>query len=100
MVCRGRTEYLAQYQAPTGEWRTNTAPAKITCLKDKLDILHYCKQVSNRPALLQAVPRQIFRARPAKLAATLPVLRSDKTAAGNPTLAAQIAEFVTSQQLL
>lgn len=45
MVCRGRGEYLAQHMNPAGHWATDTSPAKVTCLKDKVDILHYCKQV-------------------------------------------------------
>lgn len=47
MVCHGRADYLAQYMAPQGHWATDTtSPAKVTCLKDKVDILHHCKQVT------------------------------------------------------
>lgn len=45
MVCRGRGEYRAQYMTPNGDWVTDDSPVKVTCLKDKVDILHYCKQV-------------------------------------------------------
>uniref|UniRef100_A0A2P2HW38 Beta-amyloid-like protein n=1 Tax=Hirondellea gigas TaxID=1518452 RepID=A0A2P2HW38_9CRUS len=45
MVCRGRGDYLAQSMSPSGHWVTDTSTAKVTCLKDKVDILHYCKQV-------------------------------------------------------
>ncbi|XP_076033806.1 amyloid-beta-like protein isoform X2 [Oratosquilla oratoria] len=44
MVCGGRGQYHAQYMSGSGRWLTDSA-SKVTCLKDKVDILHYCKQV-------------------------------------------------------
>lgn len=44
MVCAGRSQYHAQYMTKTGRWVTD-ADSKVTCLKDKVDILRYCKQV-------------------------------------------------------
>lgn len=44
MVCAGRSQYYAQYMTETGRWLTD-ANSKVTCLKDKVDILRYCKQV-------------------------------------------------------
>nr|XP_053648388.1 LOW QUALITY PROTEIN: amyloid-beta-like protein [Cherax quadricarinatus] len=45
MVCAGRNhQYHAQYMTQTGRWVTD-ANSKVTCLKDKVDILRYCKQV-------------------------------------------------------
>lgn len=51
MVCAGRNQYHAQYMTPTGRWVTD-ANSKVTCLKDKVDILRYCKQVSDMFDLL------------------------------------------------
>lgn len=44
MACASRAQYHAQYMTDTGRWITDTN-SKVTCLKDKVDILHYCKQV-------------------------------------------------------
>lgn len=44
MVCVGRSQYHAQYMTENGRWVTD-ANSKVTCLKDKVDILRYCKQV-------------------------------------------------------
>ena len=46
MVCHGRGDFLSQYMTPQGHWETPANQAKVTCLKDKVDILHLCKQVS------------------------------------------------------
>lgn len=44
MMCVGRSQYHAQYMTETGRWVTDEN-SKVTCLKDKVDILRYCKQV-------------------------------------------------------
>ncbi|KAK7072498.1 Amyloid-like protein 2 [Halocaridina rubra] len=44
MVCVGRSQYHAQYMTENGRWVTDSN-SKVTCLKDKVDILRYCKQV-------------------------------------------------------
>ncbi|XP_068247298.1 amyloid-beta-like protein isoform X2 [Palaemon carinicauda] len=44
MMCIGRSQYHAQYMSETGRWVTDSN-SKVTCLKDKVDILRYCKQV-------------------------------------------------------
>jgi len=44
MACASRAQYHAQYMTDTGRWITDSN-SKVTCLKDKVDILHYCKQV-------------------------------------------------------
>ncbi|KAL7643205.1 UNVERIFIED_CONTAM: hypothetical protein RMT77_006496 [Armadillidium vulgare] len=44
LVCKSRNQYHAQYMSESGKWVTDTA-SKVTCLKEKVDILEYCKQV-------------------------------------------------------
>lgn len=38
-------QYLAQYMSEQGQWLTDPN-AKTTCLKDKMEILEYCKKVN------------------------------------------------------
>lgn len=40
----GQEVYHPQYMTEQGRWQTDLA-SKATCLKDKMDILDYCKKV-------------------------------------------------------
>lgn len=43
----GQEAYHPQYMTEQGRWQTDLT-SKATCLKDKMDILDYCKRVSNK----------------------------------------------------
>lgn len=47
VLCETEQSFYPQYFSENGKWVTNFVlkPAK-SCLKDKLDLLNYCKQVS------------------------------------------------------
>ena len=45
MVCNSRNQYHAQYMDENERWVTDTT-SKVTCLKEKVDILEFCKEVS------------------------------------------------------
>lgn len=47
MLCdsKGDQPYRSQYMTEAGHWATDLVH-KVTCYKDKLDILEYCKKVS------------------------------------------------------
>lgn len=41
------TPYYSQYMSENGRWTSDTK-RKVGCLKEKVDILDYCKKVSKR----------------------------------------------------
>lgn len=42
---RGQEDYHPQYMTEQGRWQTDFT-SKATCLRDKMEILEYCKKVS------------------------------------------------------
>lgn len=56
MLCETKSDqpYRSQYMTEAGHWATDLVH-KVTCYKDKLDILEYCKKVRDKMTFLDSV---------------------------------------------
>lgn len=56
MLCETKSDqpYRSQYMTEAGHWATDLVH-KVTCYKDKLDILEYCKKVRDKITFLVSV---------------------------------------------